>query len=103
MNSSNTQANKELFQQAKEFYLTKEAINLAKTGSTSERLRYVLSTELVSVNTICTLCSIDRDSVIKFLFKYNHNLNIYTFKNKHNCYFFTTCLEIINHLKSLNK
>jgi hypothetical protein len=100
MNSSNTQANTKLFKQAKEHYLPMKIINLAKTGTTSERLRYVLSEKIVSVNKMSTLCSVPISDVIYFLFKYDNKLDIYThFEN--NTYYFTSSSKIINHLKSL--
>lgn len=100
MNSSNTQANIELFKQAKEHYLPKKEIDFAKTGTTADRLRYVLSEKIVSVNQMCRLCEVPISDVLIFLFKYDHKLDIYShFEN--NSYFFTTSSKIINHLKSL--
>lgn len=97
-NSNQPQANIDLFNQAKEHFLPKEVINLAKTGTTAERLKYILSVKTVTVYQMCRLCGVLESDVIYFLFKYKHNLTIHTyFANERYC--FTTSTELIHKQK----
>lgn len=89
MDNQKSHTNKDLFITAKEHFLPKKIIDLAKTGSISQRLRYILSVDILTVNQMCDRCKVTEHDVIYFLFKYEHNLNIYTYFN-HNRYYFTT-------------
>jgi len=98
MSNSNPQANIDLFNQAKEHFLPKPLINLAKTGTITERLKYILSVKIVTVYQMCRLCSVCESDVIYFLFKYKHNLTIHTyFANER--YYFTTLTELKHNQK----
>lgn len=89
MSNKTPQANIDLFNQAKEHFLPKPVIDLAKTGTKAERLKYILSVKTVTVSQMCSLCNVIESDVIYFLFNYKHNLTIHTyFTNKR--YYFTT-------------
>ena len=93
MSNSKPQAKIDLFNQAKEHFLPRPLLNLAKTGTIPERLKYILSVKTVTVYQMCRLCSVCESDVIYFLFKYKHNLTIHTyFANER--YFFTTSTEL---------
>lgn len=73
-------------------------IDLAKTGTTAERLKYILSVKTVTIYQMCRLCGVLESDVIYFLFKYKHNLTIHIyFANMRYC--FTTSTESIHKQK----
>ena len=90
MKSQTPAVNLDLFNQAKEYFLPKPVINLARTGSIAERLKYILSVKIVTVYEMCELCQVTQHDVITFLFKYNQKLIIYTYFEFKNYYFTTS-------------
>ena len=92
INSNQPQANVDLFNQAKEHFTPKPIIEIAKTGKTSERLKYILSVKTVTVHQMSRLCKVPVSDVIYFLFKYKHNLIIHTYLVSES-YYFTTSKE----------
>ena len=91
-NSNQPQPNINLFNQAKEHFIPKPIIDFARTGTTSERLKYILSVKKVTVYQMSRLCKVPVSVVIYFLFEYKHNLIIRTCLVSES-YYFTTLTE----------
>lgn len=91
-NSNQPQPNINLFNQAKEHFIPKPIIDFARTGTTSERLKYILSVKKVTVYQMSRLCKVPVSVVIYFLFDYKHNLIIRTSLVSES-YYFTTLTE----------
>lgn len=97
-NSNQPQTNIDLFKQAKEHFTPKPIIDLAREGTTSERLKYILSVKTVTVYQMSRLCKVPVSDVIYFLFNYKHNLIIRTYLVSES-YYFTTSTELEHNKK----